>query len=146
MSDTKPKIGRPDEYTKETGDIICNRIAAGESVRKICLDDDMPNASTVFRWLGIHKAFSEQYAQAKATGAERWADEILSIADQEDTDVQRDKLRVDSRKWLLAKLQPKKYGDFSRSELSGPNGGPLIIGQASDEELEARIKTLMSQS
>lgn len=120
-------MGRPDEFSREIGDRICQLIAEGVSVRKICEEDEMPNASTVFRWLGVHDEFSKQYARAKEVGAEKMADEIMAIADQEGTDVQRDKLRVDTRKWLLAKLQPKKYGDKTQTEISGPDGGPVKV-------------------
>jgi hypothetical protein len=69
---------------------------------------------------------SKQYARATEMRADRMAEEILELADnfehdimktsdgREVTDhavVNRDRLRVDSRKWLLSKLHPKKYGD-----------------------------------
>jgi hypothetical protein len=63
---------------------------------------------------------SKRYARATEMRAERMADEVLEIADNENNDelikddnikVQRDRIRVDSRKWILAKLHPKKYGD-----------------------------------
>ena len=120
-------LGRPDEYTEEKGAAICTRISQGESVRSICIDEDMPNASTVFRWIAVHPSFSKQYALAKECGAEKMADEIMAIADQDGADVQRDKLRVDTRKWLLSKLQPKKYGDRVTNEVTGPDGGPVQI-------------------
>jgi hypothetical protein len=56
--------------------------------------------------------------------------------------VQRSRLRIDTRKWLLAKLQPKKYGDVQQTQLTGPGGGPLQVerslsslGDLSDQEL-----------
>lgn len=52
-----------------------------------------------------------KYARATEMRAERLADETIKIADSESTDVNRDRLRVDTRKWLLAKLHPKKYGE-----------------------------------
>jgi hypothetical protein len=71
--------------------------------------------ATVFRWLADEErqTFREQYARAREEQAECLADEIVGIADgdNEDADPQRDKLRVDARKWVAAKLKPKKYGD-----------------------------------
>lgn len=110
-SGSKP-TGRPSDFTQEIADAICERLAEGESLRKICLGDDMPNKATVFRWLGLHQSFSDQYARAREEQAETLADEIVEIADgNKDSDPQRDRLRVDARKWVASKLKPKKYGD-----------------------------------
>lgn len=69
---------------------------------------------------------SKRYARATEMRAEQMANEMLEIADNYEHDitytgdgrqvidhavVNRDRLRVDSRKWLLAKLHPKKYGE-----------------------------------
>lgn len=125
------RVGRPSDYNEEITAIICARMADGESVRSICSDDDMPSKVTVFRWLGKHEEFRNQYAKACEARSELIADEILDIADDGTNDyvekrnengevvgyttngeaIQRSRLRVDTRKWLLGKLQPKKYGD-----------------------------------
>ena len=136
--------GRPSDYSEELADRICERIADGESVRNICLDDDMPNKATVFRWLGKHEAFRDQYARAREAQSEHLADELLDIADDGSNDwmerrnadgevigyvvngeaIQRSRLRADTRKWLLGKLQPKKYGDSVK--ISGDPEAPLV--------------------
>jgi hypothetical protein len=111
---------------------ICNRLAEGESLRSICLDEKMPAQSTVFRWLGDDRyaKFREQYARAREAQADAIFDEILDIADDGSNDwmerrredgsvdevvnhehIQRSKLRVDARKWMAGKLAPKKYGE-----------------------------------
>jgi hypothetical protein len=125
-------IGRPSSYTVETGDAICERLAIGESLRSICLDEDMPAMSTVFRWLSLDQAFSEQYARAREEQAEALADEIVSISDESETTtlkeggiaydstaVARNRLRVDARKWVASKLKPKKYGDRIQQDVTG---------------------------
>lgn len=103
-------MARPTDYSSELTDIICERIADGESLRTICLSDDMPNKATVFRWLAKHEEFSDQYARAREEQGESHADDIVNIADNE-PDVQRAKLMIDARKWTASKLKPKKYGD-----------------------------------
>ncbi|WP_174523910.1 terminase small subunit-like protein [Novosphingobium naphthalenivorans] len=109
---------------------ICERIMLGESVRAICDDMSMPARSTVMNWLRDDPEFRTAYALAKQLQADMLADEIIDIADDGRNDwverkredgstqvvfdhenVQRSKLRVDSRKWLAAKLAPKRYGD-----------------------------------
>lgn len=127
--------GRPTDYSQELADYICERISDGESLRAICESDDMPNRATVFRWLGKHQEFSDQYARAREEQAEALADEIVSIADQmppitdngstDSGHVSWQKNRVEARKWVASKLKPKKYGDKVQQEVSGPNGGPI---------------------
>jgi len=105
--------GRPPKYTEKLADTICDRIANGEAVKEICRDKNMPVASTVFRWLVEQDGFSDRYARAKEAQIEAEMDKIIAIADNPDpdADVQRDKLRIDTRKWVASKLKAKKYGD-----------------------------------
>lgn len=138
-------MGRPSDYTQEVADAICERLIDGQSLRKICLDPDMPNAATVCRWLAKeeNEAFREQYAHARDAQADTLADEILDIADDGSNDwmgdkedeegvryngdaVQRSKLRVDARKWLAAKMKPKKYGD--KTLIGSDPDNPLPAG------------------
>lgn len=130
-------MGRPSLFTAELAAAICERISLGESLRSICRDEKMPAQSTVFRWLSQDAAFSEQYARAKEESADTLADEILEIADDATNDwmerhgdgdagwiangehIQRSRLRVDARKWVAAKLKPKKYGERQTIEHEG---------------------------
>lgn len=125
----KRKVGRPTNYTKKLADTICERIVTGESVRSIVDDPKMPAMATFFRWLRDRQEFREQYEEAKQLQADLLADEIMDIADDGRNDwmeanaednpgyrmngehVQRSKLRVDARKWVAARLLPKRYGD-----------------------------------
>ena len=129
-------------FTQEMADIICERIAKGESLRKICLDDNMPAHSTILKWLRDIDGFSSQYARAREDQAEFYLDEIIAISDESSQDkianedgtertdseaIQRSKLRVDTRKWAMAKLAPKKYGDKITQEVTGANGDPISL-------------------
>jgi hypothetical protein len=121
-------MARPSTFSQSIADAICTRLADGESLRNICLDDNLPNISTVIRWLSDpdRAEFCAQYMRAREAQADKLAEEILQIADDglndtyvdEDgktrTDhdvVARSRLRVDARKWLASKMAPKKYGD-----------------------------------
>jgi hypothetical protein len=129
--------GRPSEYNSEVAGLICQKIAEGFSVRQICALDELPAMSTVFKWLSQQPEFAEQYARAKEVLAETFADDIVTIADDSSDDVtgelnmpngvavQRAKLRIDARKWVISKLLPKKYGDKIQQEVSAPDGAPL---------------------
>jgi hypothetical protein len=134
-------VGRPSDYGPEIAAHICAEIAAGKSMREICRADGMPDMATVFRWLARHAEFREQYTRARELQADYLAEEILEIADDGRNDwtkredgseavnaetVQRSRLRVDARKWLMSKLQPKKYGDKITQEMTGGDGLPLV--------------------
>lgn len=73
--------GRPSDYTQEQADVICEQLARGESMRKVCDDDDMPAMSTVFRWLRERDEFRQQYETAKDEAADVMVEEINDIAD-----------------------------------------------------------------
>ena len=134
----KPTTGRPSTYTPEVGDIICAKIASGQSMRSVCLEPGMPGRATIHRWRSKNPAFDAQYAQAREMLYELWADEITEIADDSTTDmviktgrngatyeavdqehIQRSRLRVDTRRWLLSKLMPKQFGDRIGVEVGG---------------------------
>jgi hypothetical protein len=124
-------MARPSIFTPELGDKICEQIALGKSMRTICESDAMPAISTVFSWFRTNQPFLEQYARAKKESTSAHEDYLLDIADDGRNDfmednynkgktpgyqlngenIQRSKLRVDTRKWLMSKLEPKKYGD-----------------------------------
>jgi hypothetical protein len=88
--------------------------------------------------LGQHPEFATQYARAKEMQMEAMAEEILALADDKSGDVtgelempngvavQRSRVQIDTRKWLMSKLAPKKYGDKISQEVTGANGAPLL--------------------
>jgi hypothetical protein len=117
---------------------ILARLSAGETLRKICRDDHMPDASAVVQWCDADPNFAQRYARARSEGLEVLADELLEISDDTSRDPNCRKVAIDSRKWLLSKLKPKKYGDVMRQELSGPDGGAIMVDDAK-ERLRARI-------
>lgn len=127
-------MGRPSTYDSVKAAEICRRLAFGESLRKICREDDMPPLTTVIEWnLDNREGFSEQYARARKMQAEVLADELVEICDDGSNDymqtkhgpvldaehVQRSRLRVDTRKWYLSKVLPKIYGDKITQEHTG---------------------------
>lgn len=123
--------GRPSSYTEETADVICERIANGESLKAMCEEEGMPDKATVFRWLAANEHFRDKYALAREAQADALFDDILSIADDGRNDwmerkdaedenmgwrengeaLRRSQLRIDARKWMAGKLRPKKYGE-----------------------------------
>jgi hypothetical protein len=118
--------GRPSDYTEAIAAEFCARIAQGMTVREICKADDMPAVSTIFLWLFKQRAFSEQYARACEARTAAFAEETLQIADDAmpiQGRVDKERLRIDTRKWLMSKMFPKKYGDSTT--LKGDPDAPL---------------------
>lgn len=125
--------GRPSDYNPELGDLICRRIASGESVLKISRDADMPGRTTIWTWTNDNEEFRDKYARAKAAQMDHYAEQLVDIADsneddtyctaegevKHDTDhIQRAKLRIDTRKWVMARLAARKYGDKSEQNIT----------------------------
>lgn len=132
---TKNKGGRPTKYSKKIAKVICDLIADGLSLRQICSNEGLPSRSTVNDWLSKKHGFNKQYVAAKMVCADLFADEIIEIADDGSRDytkdkdgrmvpdfdhIQRSRLRVDARKFIISKLAPKKYGDKQDINLTNP--------------------------
>jgi hypothetical protein len=121
---------------------ICARLGGGENLTHICKDPKMPCRQSVTNYLASKAAeesgFIGHYARARESLLDVYADDILMISDDGTTDyvmkvgrngheymavdqehIQRSRLRVDSRKWLLSKLRPGQYGDRIISEQTG---------------------------
>jgi hypothetical protein len=138
----RKKIGRPTDYTPEIAREIADQMIDGNSLRAVCQHDDMPDEGTVYRWIARHPEFRDMYAHARELQALRWAEEVLTIADDGTLDPQDRRIRVDTRKWLLSKVLPKVYGD--KLTVAGDPKGPIhhVVGvldlkALSDTELDA---------
>lgn len=110
---------------------VCGRILSGEAVRNIMKDSELPDFSTLLEWVSVDEVKSKQYSRAMELRGELLFEEMIDICDDGSNDwmerfnregevvgwqvngehVQRSKLRVDTRKWYLSKLNPKKFGD-----------------------------------
>lgn len=125
MSDTKRKLGRPTDYTKDMADKICEKIANGRSLRSICAEDGVPPMKTIYRWLEANEEFRHQYARARDKQADYFAEEIIEIADSAEAEsaaVAKAKLQIDARKWAASKIAPKKYGDKQEIDVKSSDG------------------------
>ena len=132
----KPKkVGRPTKYTPEMVELICERVATHDCGLRRLTDmyDDMPDKVNINIWRRKYPEFRSRYAQAKCEQAEFLTEDVLDIADDAVNDwmesydkendciswrvngehIQRSRLRIDTRKWLAAKLAPKIYGELA---------------------------------
>lgn len=122
--------GRTSTYTDALAQEICERLSKGETLTSICSDDHMPATRTVSDWKKSNEAFAADFARARDEGFDALAEQCLEIAEDGSRDytektrpdgskyeafdaehVQRSKLRIETRLKLLAKWDPKRYGD-----------------------------------
>lgn len=104
---------------------VCELIESGLSLRKALIQIKLP-AITFYEWIDNDLEKAKQYARACEMRTELLVDEILEMADEQNADtytddegntitdgsaIQRSRLKVDARKWLASKMNPKKYGD-----------------------------------
>lgn len=146
-----PKIRNP-----ENAERICALIAEGYTLRQVAREINC-TAGAISIWASEDEDFAKRYARAMDVRTDRMAEEILDISDdghndwmeREDHDVvngehiQRSRLRVDARKWLMAKMMPKKYGD--RTTLAGDPEAPLNVS-VTVEDKRAAAKALLDEA
>lgn len=134
-------------YNEKIGKEICDAIASStlgiEDLR--AQNPHFPAQSTIYKWLNDHSSFSELYANAKRAQAAIFAEEIIKISDNETRDhivgddgklvmnsvkVARDRLRIDTRKWIACKLLPKVYGQTKPADATDAD---TLIDQVIDK-------------
>jgi hypothetical protein len=138
-------MGRPSIYSPQIADELAAWIAEGKTLREFCRQEGKPSYGAVYDWMERDKEFASRIARAREIGEEVIAQECLGIADDATNDwmertdkegekigwmlngehVQRSKLRIETRLKLLAKWNPRKYGDKLEQFISGPEGGPI---------------------
>jgi len=114
---------RPSSYTEEEAQALCEWITNGHSLSSWCRQTGR-SAFIVYGWMRSESDFARRYAQAHQDRTDTMADDLLEIADETaGTDsiaaVQAAKLRIETRKWIAAKLKPSKYGEKQLVETSG---------------------------
>jgi hypothetical protein len=136
-------------YTQDFADEFCARVADGKSVRTICRAEDMPCTATVFKWLRVVPGFADQYARAKEEAADAMVEDMLDIADDSSEDrtesggvnsehINRSRLRVETRKWIAAKLKPKKYGERQQVDMN-------VTDERSDRDLVRDLEVMAAR-
>ena len=133
-------MGRQSTFEQRIADEILDRLSSGEPLAQICRDDHMPAVRTVYDWRDANEAFAAGFGRAREEGFDAIALDALYIADDNGQDtryskdgqempdsewISRSKLRVETRLKLLAKWDPRRYGDKLEATVQGPNGGPV---------------------
>jgi hypothetical protein len=143
-------MARPTIYSEALANEICEWIANGGSLNAYCKQPNTPSMSAVMGWLFTNKqdGFVEKYARAREAQAEVLADEIIAIADGDEHDtiitedgiqknrevIERSRIKIDARKWVAAKLLPKKYGD--KLEINDVSNSKTLVMVVSDKDID----------
>lgn len=153
----KAQGGRPSTYDATIAEALCLRLAEGEPLTDICGDDDMPSLGTVKSWVvNDTGGFSALYTRAREIGVDVMVEKLIDEARDNSKDwvqtdegmvfdhnhVTRSRLIVDTIKWFVAKLAPRKYGDRLNLELSGS----IEINHLTDEQLNHNIEDMLNQA
>lgn len=130
--------GRPRIYGRELSEEIIQRLSEGEPLRQICRDDHMPEWRTIYMWMERDPALSAAIARARELGQDAIAEDILRELQDEPERilsesggridsgyVQLLRTRADIKLKLLAKWNPKRYGD--RVAVAGDADSPLKV-------------------
>ena len=132
---------------------VIELIEDGLSLRKAVLKVGI-STRTFYNWIEKDEEKQQHYARATSIRADQLFEEILVYADAIDNchyidkngnervdwgKIQRNRLQMDARKWMLGKMNPKKYGDRVVNENVNKN---INLDNMSDEELEAKLNSL----
>ena len=128
-----------DEEKESKLNAIFKSMEDGASLRSALIEIKL-SQTTFFSWIDNNEALLEQYARAREARTDKMADEILEIADSCEGDlyvddngdtkidgntVQRARIQIDARKWLMSKMAPKKYGD--KIQVGGDENNPINV-------------------
>lgn len=141
------------EYSQELADAICGNVIEGMSVRAICALPGMPSKSGFFKWLGEREDFRLKYEAAtreRAQSRYESIDEVIADVKARKIDPRSARVVIDAIKWQCAIERPERYGQVSRHELTGKNGGPLQTqsippADMSPEQRQAEIRSLVQK-
>ena len=113
---------------------ILDDISSGMSVRKACERHD------VNHWTFVQAVDESQYARARDMQADTHFEEMADLEQQckdGTLDPQAFRALLDSRKWRLARMRPKVYGDTTKIEHSGQ------IATMTQEQNDAAVRAAL---
>jgi len=148
-TDPARPVGRPSSYSDAIADAICERMLEGESLMQICKGEEMPSRASVYRWFDARPDFEARCARAREGMADFLVDEIQTLADETtEENVNSMKVKISTKQWRAMKMAPRIYGDRSRTELTGADGGPIQIKATTIDarQLEPEARDALKQA
>ena len=120
---------------------ILARIAAGRSLVEVCAEADMPHATSVTRWLQERPEFLAGYLDARGAQADTLFDLAWRIArDATEDDWRTARLKIDTIKWRIGKLAPKRYGPAFAARAAERAAERAAKGAEEDEPFEVWVR------
>jgi len=95
-------------------------VMAGNALSEVFKDDVRGfSPSRFLKWVHTDKTRQNRYYEAQAIGAELVADQMITIADATDSieDINRSKLKIDTRKFLIGVWNRKRFGEVKQVEM-----------------------------
>jgi hypothetical protein len=135
----EPRTGRPTLKTPELCKEICERVGKGETLTAILAEPGMPAWSSVHEWRHTDESFRQALMRAREQQAEVWAEEMLSISDDElptHEAIGRARLRMQARQWLAGKYNPQ-FAD-KPTQVGVQVGVQVVLPEADRAKLIAR--------
>ena len=135
-------MSRPTICTTKVTNEVCQRLAGGESLRKISEDETLPVMSSILLWVvsgrmvkGTTKEFSEHYMQAREAAGFSHADRVADVATraiEDGLDPQAARAAMDGFKWAAERMSPKKHSQRQEVDIASPDGSmtpqsPVVI-------------------
>lgn len=117
----KRPVGRPSHYTRAKGEKFCALVSGGKSLSAAAKEMSL-NRSLVYSWLAEKEEFLRLYSVAVMQRADFLFDELDELEERAiNNEINATAFRavLDKRKWQLARMSPKKYGETAKIELSG---------------------------
>ena len=128
--------------TKDLFMTVCDRLVQGEPLVLICADRTMPSTRQFMRYIFDDQTAREIYYTAREMQCESLAEEAMTIANDDSDDssvdnrgrrishnevVQRARVRIDTIKFMMQKMAPKRYGDKNVTEIQGSADQPVML-------------------
>jgi hypothetical protein len=146
------KTGRPPTLTDAQVDELLQRLTDGAPLSAIVQDSEWPSYRSIFRRLEKDDDFRQRYDRARAIQAERWADELITLANSvpEDATIEQiaaTRLKIDTLKWIIGKRLPKLYGDSPSSSINvtSTTHNYLVVSEERQKEIQERTRKLLTE-
>lgn len=147
------KRGSRSVYSRALAARVCEAIAGGKSIRKSAESEGISPA-LILKWVKQNEEFREQYARACEVRLEVLSEKLIDLAEEGhvaasdpvagNARIQAVKLEIDTIKWMLVKLMPRRYGDASKLELTGADGGPVEVVDPRSAEEDQRFAEILA--
>jgi hypothetical protein len=118
--------GRKTKFSEDMFFNILNELAtSSKSITTCCKENNISRVSFM-SWCYIDDELLTHYDNAKTEQLKFLSEEIIEISDKGSGDTQRDKLRIEARKWILSKLDRKNYGEQVQQDITIKTEQPMF--------------------